>query len=334
MVQFSFILSIVAAICLAACQTVPDEPVALEQALQENLAITLPMGVSEEGLLIIEDVEINGELLQFVVDTGATRSAIFEKSLERLGLNLTADNETMVHGMIESQQRRIVDIPKMTIGPLQFLRKQLILLDNRDSYKKERKTYDGLIGMDVLINYHVLFLPSEGEMKLIPSEKDVYVPNSWARINLTPNPFQDDNRTLHFFQMRIAGDRIPALMDTGSEFSILNWPAAQFSQVRYMRRRLKKDWEMQGAVGIFKPTANIKLERFRGGQKFWENITFIVMDFESLDVLGVHQQSFSIAGMNLFLGDTIFLDFKNNLMAIEREASVAPPDWSTNVSVP
>ena len=316
------------ALCFVACQTVPDGPLTLEQALEEKLAITLPLRVSEEGLLIVENVQINGESLEFVLDTGATRSAIFQKSLEKIDLNLVAKDETMVHGMIESQKRLIVNIPNISLGSLQLQRLPLVILDTPVSYLGDRKSYDGLIGMDILINYHVIIAPSEGALKLIPNEKDIYVPSSWSRIDLVPNPFLEDNRALHFFYLRVAGRRTPALIDTGSEFSILNWPAAQYSQVRQIRRRLKKDWEMQGAVGTFKPTAKITLERFRGGQKFWENNNFIIMDFESLDILGVNEQPFIIAGMNLFSGETIFMDFKANVLAIKSEGRQTQPNWN------
>lgn len=315
--RFTLILSIIMALCFAACQTLPSGPLSLEQAFEENVAISLPLRVSDEGLLIVENVQIKGETLQFVLDTGATQSAIFQNSLDRLGLDLPFETETMVHGMIQSQKRRRVNIPKITIGPIQFSQKPLIILDNSKSDTQQRRNYDGLIGMDVLINYHMLIMPMEGELRLVPHERDIIVPSKWSRIELESNPFQSDNRALHFFYMRLAGRRTPTLLDLGSEFSILNWSAAQFPQIRHTRRRLKKDWELQGAVGTFRPTAKFKLEEFRGGQKFWKNKDFIVMDFESLDILGVNEQPFIIAGMNLFAEDTVFLDFKANIVAIK-----------------
>ena len=84
---------------------------------------------------------------------------------------------------------------------------------------------------------------------------------------------------------------------------------------------------MQGAVGVFKPQTKIRLRHFRGGQKFWEDKDFIVMDFESLDILGVADQPFIIAGMNLFAGETIFIDFERNFLAIESGVTEDDPYW-------
>jgi len=268
MARFIRVIAVVAAVLLASCQTLPDEPLMLEDALKANVAITLPMRVSEKGLLVLE------------------------KSLDRAGLKFTAQEERMIHGMIESQNRRIVTLPQVTIGPLQYTQKQVIVLDNPKSGFAETENYDGLIGMDILSDYNLLISPSSQELKLIPRVREIYVPGYWSRIELTQNPFLADGRNLHFLQLRIAGRRTPALLDTGSEFSLLNWSAARFSQVKLIRRRLERDWQMQGAVGVFKPQTKIRLRHFRGGQKFWDDKDFIVMDFESLDILGVADQPF------------------------------------------
>jgi len=84
---------------------------------------------------------------------------------------------------------------------------------------------------------------------------------------------------------------------------------------------------MQGAVGVFKPRTKVRLESFRGGQKFWSNKDFIILDFESLDILGVADQPFIIAGMNLFAGEAIFIDFERNFLAIESGVTEDDPYW-------
>jgi len=67
MARFFRVIVVVAAILLASCQTLPDEPLMLEDALEANVAVTLPMRVSEKGLLVLENVEIDGASLNFVL---------------------------------------------------------------------------------------------------------------------------------------------------------------------------------------------------------------------------------------------------------------------------
>ena len=331
--RFVSILGIVAALLLAGCASVPDTPLTLEEAIEKDLAITLPLRVSEKGLLIVEGVQVGGKPLKFVLDTGATQSAIFQRSVERLDLNLESKEETMVHGMIDSQRRQVTTLPSLKMGTIELQQKPVVILDNRKSNLSKFEKYDGLIGMDILNDYQLLISPAKSQLKLIPNKQEIYVPSYWSRIELFPNPFQMDNRTLHFMYMRIGGRRTVALIDTGSEFSLMNWSAARFAQVKSIRRKLRQQWEMEGAVGVFRPTATIKLERFRGGQKFWIYEDFIVMDFDSLDVLGVGEEPFIIAGMSLFGDETLFIDFQRNFLAIKSGVTEDIPYWEEKYDI-
>jgi len=310
-------ISLIAVFFLSACASRPQTSMALEEALHKNIAISIPMRVTEKGLIVLEDVKIDGSTLNFVLDTGATQSAIFETPLQQLGLELTSNSETMVHGMMQSKQRRIVKIPKLELGPIQFLAKSLIVLDDRASNFEQENKYDGLIGMDILSNYQLYFSPQSNVLRFIPNKFDVFVPTYWERVQLLENPFVKDNRSLHFIEIRVDGRNTAALIDTGAEFSAMNWEAASFVQSKRIRKRLRKTWKLQGAVGTFEPVAKVIMDRLRSGQKFWKDKNFIIMDFKSLDVLGVDDEPFIIVGMNLLAEETIFIDFKRNVLTIK-----------------
>lgn len=302
---------------LGACATSlePNE-FSLEEMLAEDTAISVPMRVTEKGMIVVEGAQLEGQSVDMVLDTGATQSAIFETTLDRLNLDKAPTTNTMVHGMVSSKFRRVVNVPKMEIGPLIFPKKPLVILDDRETNILKGQTYDGLIGMDVLSKYQIYISPAENELKLIPIRTPVNIASGWSLIPLIKNPFKEDGRELHFINVRVAGRITPALLDTGSEFSALNWEAANYSQLRQIRRKLRDAWELQGAVGLFKPTTRVKMERVRSGQVFWTNKEFVVIDFESLEVLGINDQPFMIAGMNLFADDTVFIDFNRDFLAI------------------
>ncbi|MDB2437179.1 retroviral-like aspartic protease family protein [Hellea sp.] len=285
--------------------------------MEKNTAIPIKMSFTEKGLIVAEDVRINGQTLRFILDTGATQSAIFESSLEQLDLNLTSHKDTMVHGMMQSKQHRLVNIPNVEIGSLQFLNKPMVILEDRSLGSEQAKDYDGLIGMDVLSDYQIYVSPVLREMRFIPNASQIYVPNYWRRVELLENPFLADDRDLHFIELRVDGRLTPALVDTGAEFNAMNWSSASFSQAKPIRKRLRKDWELQGAIGTFEPIAILNMELVRGGQRFWKDKDFIIMDFKSLDILGVSDEPFVIAGMKLFADETLFIDFERNYMAIK-----------------
>ena len=61
----------------------------------------------------------------------------------------------------------------------------------------------------------------------------------------------------------------------------------------------------------------VKLKDFRSGQKFWDTQNFLILSLESLDVLGVNDQPFMIAGVDMIAGGTFWLDFKAEQIAFK-----------------
>jgi len=311
-----FLISIMLAALFNACATPPEYRYTLAQALDENKAISVPMRVTEKGLIVIEGVSVGGHPLDMVLDTGATQSAIFRSAQKRSDLIFSPEKDTMVHGMIQSKFRRVVNVPKIEVGPLVFLNTAIVVLDDREPDFRTLDIYDGIIGMDILSKYQLYVSPAKNELRFISNESPVFVSYFWPRIYLKENPFLNDDRALHFVELRVAGRNTAAMLDTGAEFSAMNWPAASFAQAKAIRKNLRKQWELQGAIGVFQPTARVKLERLRGGQIFWDDIEFVIIDFESLDVLGIQNQPFIIAGMNLFKDESVFIDFERNFLTI------------------
>jgi len=307
-----------AMICmLSACASQPKTPVALQEALDKKIAITVPMRITDKGLIVLENIEVDGRSLDMVLDTGATHSAVFENASKRLDLNIDTSGKTLVHGMLKSKPRRIVNFSKVKIGSIELLSKPMVILDERESDFQDMETHDGLIGMDVLADYQIYVSPHTNELRLIPNAAKVYVSTYWRRIKLKENPFQSDNRQLHFIDLRVNGKITPAMIDTGAEFSAMNWAAATFAQAKPIRKKLKEDWKLQGAVGTFRPIAKVKFDRIRSGQKFWRYKEFLIIDFESLDILGIEEEPFIIAGMNLLRDQAIFIDFENDFIAMK-----------------
>ena len=69
------------------------------------------------GFIVLEGIRIDGHPLDMVLDTGATQSAIFRSSLQRLNTDGLSYSEKMVHGMMQSKQHRLRSIyPRVEIG--------------------------------------------------------------------------------------------------------------------------------------------------------------------------------------------------------------------------
>ncbi len=312
-VLYTLILCFIASSCASKTPSIHD----LNDVVNSNRSISIPINISEDGLIFFDKVRVGETDYRFLLDTGATQSAIFETTLSRSDLHVEPSANTLVHGMVTSAQLPTIEVSNIELGSLIFTQKTLIVLPDRDEIFKSTDAFDGIIGMDILASYQIYVSPGISELKLIPNDIVVTPPVSWDRMDLIANPFKNDNRNLHFIEVRVAGKIRPALVDTGSEFSVMNWNSAQYAQVKSLKNRMRKKWEMQGATGTFKPVAKVTLETLRSGQKFWSNKDFLVMDFDSLETLGLSDDPFLIVGMNLFKDETFLIDFERNYIAIK-----------------
>ena len=315
-----FFVIFLAAGCASLNNTVA-ESARFEEVLRHPSVITLPYKAQKDGLILVENIGINDENMTFALDTGATHSAIFNAGLQRLNLEPVPDKNVVVHGMIESGSRDVIVAPNLTIGAKNFGQTPLVVLADRDLGAISWQSYDGIIGMDVLANYKLYFSKDAEHLKFIPDSIEVSVPNQWRRVKLTDVRFKNSQNILHTMDIDLVGKPIPALLDTGAEFSVINWEAIENSELKDIKRRLKLDWHAQGAVGTFSPTSKVSIDKFRGGQIYWDNKDFVVMELNDIEALGARRAGFAIAGMNLLWDETLLIDFNSNYIAMKPRLS-------------
>lgn len=313
-------LILFAGFTLTACVTTPKGPLSLRDQLEHGSTITLPIIDSVSELLVVRAGLPDGSSGKFVIDTGATLSSIYPDVQKRLGLLPDQKTAIRVHGMIAAQLQPLTKLSGLTLGGKELPTMPVAVIprakeDTSTAQKFRAPEHDGIIGMDVLRRYH-LYIDKPGKLvQFIPRELGrPSAPINWHAAELTRNPFLEDGRELHFFQLRLGNGLTPALIDTGSQFNMMNWNTKRFPTLRAVRKRLRKDWEIEGAIGSFKPVTKILSKNARAGQKYWGDNEFLVLDFESLNVLGIDGKPFVIAGMPMFSEAAVLIDFENDRM--------------------
>jgi len=204
----------------------------------------------------------------FIIDTGATKTAIYKNMLSRFGLSDSDAAIIQIHGMVDSGQRPRIDLPLLSLGSTSYANLDVAVLENRIVDEAERAEPPvGILGLDVLADYRLYYDSDANLLSLIPNAlTPPIIPGSWKFVTLTENPYSPDKRALKFMELRLAGGLTPALIDTGSEFTIMNWSVVQYPQLKTLRRRLKEYWRIQGSIGIFNPVTKVRLKSFRGGR--------------------------------------------------------------------
>ncbi len=309
------------------CATSAPKPssLLLSDILQAPDIIKLPYEVTESGLFIVEaglGDNIKGKM---ILDTGATRSAIYEHIYTSSGIGLTG-KFINIHGMVHSGLRPELLLPFMELGGHRLDDISVAVLEDPAEDQLPANRYNGLIGLDVLSHYYAYFDNPASTLFLIPrSYSNIDLPRHWQDVSLRTNPFGLNWQDLKFLDVRVTGKVVPALFDLGSEISAISWSAINHPQVKIQERRLKKNWELRGAIGTFDPKLKVRLKKFRSGQKFWEVHDFIILNFESLEILGIEKEPFMIAGAGMFSQTSFWLDLQDNKILFKPEWDQSTP---------
>lgn len=304
---------------LNSCATATEKSFEIAHLESDSKTFTLPLKYTSTGLITLP-LETEFGSRQFLLDTGATRSALFTGSDDALIASVIRQGSANVYGLTDSGEFPLVKIAKLKIGPRDITGTTFALLPKRQNRNAGFEGYEivGILGMDILGRFNIMVDAETQKIHLLPPNYSSFVQSQdWTPIDLFPNPHSDDDKNLHFFNIRIGNHVLPAILDSGVEFNVINWQATIVPELKRLRRRLLQDWEMQGAVGTFDPTVRINVDGMRAGLKLWGRHQFIVMSFDHLDGIGFKDKPLIVAGAEIFNRKSFFVDFKNDRLWFE-----------------
>lgn len=318
---------------LTACQTITAQKsdyISLRKLLAKKNVIALPYKKIASGLIYISVSTDFGEKM-FLFDTGATRSAVFKGSNEQLIRQSTHIGSANVFGLVTTSEHPLIEVSKIEIGETRLRDVTMAVLPVRkDDFGAGRPMPDGIIGMDIIGSYNVFVNNKNRTLYLFPANyHKPQIVTGWTPITLFHNPHAVVDKNLHFFNVRVGDHLMPAIFDTGAEFSIVNWNASKIPTLRRLRRSLRESWEIQGAVGKFDPTAQVDVQRLRAGRMIWDNRKLVVMNFDHLDNIGFKDEPLVVAGIDLFQDKSVYLDFQENRLWIEQDTGLQPTSIPT-----
>ena len=301
---------------LAGCTTTGTPATQAPDFIEPFLIV--PYQKTDDGLYTI-DVQLNGDgPYRFLIDTGATISVVFEDTAEALVLPLDTQDTTMIHGIVESQSRPVVTLSSLTVGTIEKQNMRVAILKNRIAQAEVQ----GILGLDFLRDHALIFDHEASVLKFTVSDHFAASQyRDWNYIRLLPNPYREEGYGLVFINMRYARYRNPALLDLGASFSVANWAAARGSQFERIRSRLRQNWELEGAIGTFKPTTNVRMSRVYAGEHTWYNQVILVLDLDTLNLLGTEDKPLILAGADLFEDTSFAIDFSGERLYVKPNAA-------------
>ncbi len=295
-------------------------PALLQRAAATEPITSIPYRIDYNGWFTIK-VAVNGRgPYDFIVDTGATQSLVFQNLADEQGMQPTGGPDQTVLGLAAAGA-----FPPHHIGDLQVGN---VLLDDLVSvvlpnWNVENRPH-GIIGLDFLRRYIVVFDADASMLHFYPPGEPPTTVRRWRRTQLKGDNFGLDTDELFTLNGRINNKRVRLLVDLGASGTIVN-RAAVSSIVRStgvaLRVRPPSGMErtrITDALQRIESAKAIEVHRIQVGRHYWYNRILGVQDAEIFNELNVQYRPFGLFGADLVRGMSFALDFQGERIYIRK----------------
>lgn len=206
-----------------------------------------------------------------------------------------------------------ITLPFLKMGTHSINELNVAILSEQSSPDRHVDDPIGVIGLDILADFRILIDPGKQNILLIDSKTPpIELDRSWRHVSMIQSPYGKNIYRLHFVEVKVNGTATYALLDTGTEYNMMNWKFKNLWQLKEIRRSLKSDWEHRGAKGPFNPKALAELSSTKSSNYDWGKQTFLVFDFKTFHHIGLKEKPLMIVGIPFLKNRAAMIDFPNN----------------------
>lgn len=294
--------------CLAATGCASDLVLDRESALA-----VIPRQVSDTGHIVVE-ASLNGlGPYRFVIDTGASISVVYESARAKVGIEPLPNIQVRVFGIAGEDLFPLGRVAELRVGNELWRDARVALMPGTTPVATG---VDGILGVDFLRRYGLLYSRKERVLVFYPSE---LVSNKsyrgWDSIALRDLRVGDGNAAVLVLDMYIDTEHIPAVFDLGATSSLMNRRAAKTLDVLVRRPRVMPD--VHGVSGSTEVLAELHVWRLRINNSIWRNRIFLVGEFPVFETLGINRRPAAIAGADLFGQRDFIVDFARQRLLVK-----------------
>lgn len=283
------------------------------------IALLLPLAVhagsqdlkrTRKGHLVTQvQIAGHGEQL-FVVDTGASASAVYAHARTRMGLAAEPGSQIEMHGAGGSQTIQRYRLPRLSVAGVDADR---LLVSGLPDGIQHGEEVMGVLGRDVLGRHLVEFDLASERIGLYQSGKLPPSIRGWNEVPIRLMP----RVGLVMLDVVLDGTQVTAVLDTGARKSFMNWRAARAAGVTSQEKLGKK----KAAGGATRHAVPYRLRKFDAiaiGATRFRSRELAISDLPVFAPIGMDQSPAMIVGLDL-LGDRRFvIDYPARRLLIER----------------
>ena len=285
----------------------------------EEPIVSVPYRVDYTGWFTVS-ATVNGEgPYDFIIDTGATQSLVFQNLADSQNFSATGGPPQMILGLATQGAFDPYLIGDIAIGGAALTGLETVILPDWSVEQKPQ----GIIGLDLLKDYVMLFDAEAGMLHLY----DHAAPppggftRRWRRAGLEAENFGLDIDNLYTVTGRVSNRSVTFLLDLGASGTVVNRAAASsFSRRGVSIRIIPSGSEARARISdVFEESADaqsVVANRIRIGRNTWYRHILVVHDAPIFDELGVQEEPFGLFGADLVRERSFMLDFRTGEMRI------------------
>lgn len=205
----------------------------------------LPFERSPQGHVLVQGT-LNGAPTRWIVDTAATGTALTAATVVALGLEPVPDASRTVHGSGGSIRTSEYRVDTAEAGGRTLQNFRTVALPEGVSVGPG---VAGVLGSDWLRLSMPEFDFERSTLTLHDRSRAADVRERLRAEGYVPVPFRPDNHGLLLFQLRIGAGSAFAVLDTGADRTVFNWPAAALAGIAPGDPRLVPADRIGGATG-------------------------------------------------------------------------------------
>ncbi|MBL8558850.1 MAG: aspartyl protease family protein [Hyphomonadaceae bacterium] len=253
---------------------------------------------------ILAPVWLNGQgPFLFIVDTGANRTVLAPETARRLGLDFSAGEPAVVHGVTGSELAPMARVAELRIGAIVRRNVDMPVLTSR-----VHATADGMLGADNLTGTRISVDFRRNRIDISDSRAAPARPQ-----RATSLPAEMRFGLLPLVRGRVADVQVEAVVDTGAERSIGN--SALRAALIAQRTRTRADGQtlVFGAVGPHVSADIIWVPRLRIGAGNVTKMPLLFADTHVFRIWRLEEKPALLLGMDV-IGqlDAITIDYRLN----------------------
>ena len=290
--------------CVVACLIAFCEP-----AWSAEPIVDQPYSVTADNRLIT-DVMINGKgPFRMVLDTGCSRTTLLKHAAKRLGIEPVSNDLINVYSISTESSSPPFVLNEVKFSGTTISNLTVVVIDDPADYRGLAP--DGIIGIDILEHYAVVFEASRSRLKLFSRSDGLQEPYSgWRHTPMTPRALRGADANFWFVDADYNGRRATTLFDLGLGTSLVTWSLAE-AIVPSDKMPRRQDDRVRDAFGKGLPAFRIEDVTIGVAGHFWLYNSVLVADAPVFQRLNVGTPSIGVIGAGILAQNSFALDFEN-----------------------